>query len=45
MNDRRVQEMYVVPITSDDVHFRDVMQLEEDKLIMVVVTDKEFVKP
>jgi len=38
------QEMYVVPITSDDVHFRDMLRLEQDKLLMVVVTDKDFVQ-
>lgn len=39
-----VKEMYVVPITSDDVHFRDMLRLEQDKLLMVVVTDKDFVQ-
>lgn len=34
----------MVPITSDDVHFRDMLRLEQDKLLMVVVTDKDFVQ-
>ena len=38
------QAMYVVPITSDDVHFRAMLRLEQDKLLMVVVTDKDFVQ-
>jgi len=39
------KEMYVVPITSDDVHFRDMLHLEEDKLLAVLVTDKDLDRP
>jgi len=40
-----IKEMYVVPITSDDVHFRDMLHLEEDKLLAVLVTDKDLDRP
>lgn len=37
------QEMYVIPIMSDDIHFRDILRLEQDKLLVVLVTDKDFI--
>ena len=36
-----VKEMYIIPLASDDRHFRDVIHIEKgDKLVGVVVTDK-----
>jgi len=37
-----IKEMYIVPITSDDTHFRDILRFEQDKLLAVLVTEKDY---
>ncbi|KAL6074311.1 COMPASS (complex proteins associated with Set1p) component [Balamuthia mandrillaris] len=39
----KIKEMYIIPLSSDDKHFRNIMTIEEghdDKLIAVLVTER-----